>query len=104
MAQYDVFVNPSKSASDGIPYVVVIQSDLLDALPTRLTMPLAVAGSDTKVPIALCPLITVNGQRMHALAHYAAPLPAKLLQRPIDNVAAQGSVLVSAIDVVLSGV
>jgi toxin CcdB len=41
---------------------------------------------------------------MHALAHYAAPLPAKLLQRPIDNVAAQGSVLVSAIDVVLSGV
>ena len=37
MAQYDVFTNPSHSAADGIPYVVVIQSDLLDALATRLT-------------------------------------------------------------------
>lgn len=35
MAQYDVYANPSKSADNGIPYVVVIQSDLLDALATR---------------------------------------------------------------------
>ena len=41
MPQYDVYANPSRSAADGIPYVVVIQSDLLDALPTRLAMPLA---------------------------------------------------------------
>lgn len=41
MAQYDVYANPSSSAATGIPYVVVIQSDLLDALATRLTMPLA---------------------------------------------------------------
>jgi toxin CcdB len=34
MAQYDVFTNPSKIAADGIPYVVVIQSELLDALAT----------------------------------------------------------------------
>ena len=40
-AQYDVFPNPSHSAAGGIPYVVVIQSDLLDALATRMTMPLA---------------------------------------------------------------
>ena len=32
MAPYDVFSNPSSSAAEGIPYVVVIQSDLLDAL------------------------------------------------------------------------
>ncbi|WP_236574231.1 CcdB family protein [Hydrogenophaga sp. PBL-H3] len=40
MPQYDVYANPSRSAAEGIPYVVVIQSDLLDALATRLTMPL----------------------------------------------------------------
>jgi len=104
MAQYDVFANPSRSAADGIPYVVVIQSDLLDALTTRLTVPLAVADSAIKVPTALCPVITVRGQRMYALAHYAAPLPAKLLRRAVDNVSVQGSALVSAIDTVLSGV
>lgn len=50
------------------------------------------------------PVIVVNGKRLHALAHYAAPLPAKLLWRRIDNVAAQGSALVSAMDAVLSGI
>lgn len=104
MAQYDVFTNPSKSASDGIPYVVVIQSDLLDALATRMTVPLVAYDSQRKVPNVLCPTITVKGKRFHALAHFAAPLPAKALKRPLANVKAQGDVLVSAIDAVISGV
>jgi toxin CcdB len=104
MAQYDVFNNPSSSAADGIPYVVVIQSDLLEALATRLVVPLALLDVAIKVPTALCPVILVSGERLHALAHYAAPLPAKVLRRPVDNVAAQASALVSAMDVVLSGI
>lgn len=104
MAQYDVYPNPSRSAADGIPYVVVVQSDLLDALATRLSMPLAVPDGSSKVPAALCPLIVVKGQRLHALAHYAAPLPAKLLKKPVDNVGTQASALVAAMDAVLSGI
>lgn len=104
MAQYDVFLNPSASASDGIPYVVVIQSDLLDALATRLTIPLADIEFDGKVPTTLCPTITVKAQRLRALAHYAAPLPTKLLRHPVDNIATQASALVAALDAVLSGI
>lgn len=104
MAQYDVYANPSSSAATGIPYVVVIQSDLLDALATRLTVPLAVPDLSIRAPTALCPVITVKGKRLHALAHYAAPLPAKVLRRPVVNVAAQANALVSAIDAVLSGI
>ena len=104
MAQYDVYANPSRSGADGIPYVVVIQSYLLNALATRMTMPLAAFDTATKVPTPLCPVIIVKGKRLHALAHYAAPLPAKALRRPIDNVVAQASALVSAMDTVLSGI
>jgi toxin CcdB len=104
VAQYDVFTNPSRSATEGIPYVVVIQSDLLDALATRLTIPLAELDVSNKVPTALCPVILVDGKRLHALAHYAAPLPAKFLRQPVDNVSAQASALVSAMDAVLSGI
>jgi toxin CcdB len=104
MPQYDVFPNPSISAAQGIPYVVVIQSDLLDALATRLSIPLATPAFAGKAPAALCPAISVQGQRLHALAHFAAPLPARLLHQPVDNVAALASVLVAAMDVVLSGV
>jgi toxin CcdB len=104
MAQYDVYANPSSSAAAGIPYVVVIQSDLLDALATRLTVPLAVPDASTKAPTALCPVLTVKGKHYLALAHYAAPLPSKLLRRPVDNVAAHANALVSAIDAALSGI
>ena len=104
MAQYDVYPNPSRSASEGIPYVVVIQSDLLDALATRLTMPLAISDTAINTPISLCPVVVVKGQRLNALAYFAAPLPAKLLKKPVANVASQGSALISAMDAVLSGI
>ena len=84
--------------------MVVIQSDLLDALATRLTIPLAEPDELVKVPTPLCPVIVVKGKRLHALAHYAAPLPAKLLRRRIDYAAAQGSALALAMDAVLSGI
>ena len=104
MAQYDVFPNPSRSGAEGIPYVVVIQYDLLDGLATRLTIPLAEPDAMGKVPAVRCPTINVNGRPLNALAHYAAPLPTKWLRRPVDNVAAQASALVAAVDAVLSGV
>ncbi|MGI9219066.1 MAG: CcdB family protein [Hydrogenophaga sp.] len=104
MAQDDVYPNPSTSAGQGIPYVVVIQSDLLDGLATRLTIPLATLSYSGQVPSALCPLVNVKGQRLHALAHFAAPLPAKLLRKPVGSVAAQASALVAAVDAVLYGI
>ena len=103
MAQYDVYPNPSRSGAQGIPYVVVIQSDQLDALATRLTIPLAEPDAAGKVPTVLCPTIHGNGLRLHALAHYTAPLPAKLLSQPVANVGARASALVAAVDAVLSG-
>ena len=86
-----------------MPKALTPYTALLDAWATRLTMPLAALDIAIKVPFALCPVIVVKGQRLHALAHYAAPLPARLLKRPVDNVAAQASALVSAMDAVLSG-
>lgn len=75
-------------------------------MPIRqcLTVPLAALDATAKVPTALCPVIVVKGQRRHALAHGAAPLPAKRLNRPVAPVGAQASALVAAIDAVLSGV
>ncbi len=84
--------------------MVVVQSDLLDGLATRLTIPLAVLDVATKAPSSLCPVIMFKGQHLHALAHYAAPPPAKALRQPVDNVASQASALISALDAVLSGI
>jgi toxin CcdB len=104
MAQFDVYANPSASATQGIPYVVVVQSDLLDALATRMTIPLATIEFAAKAPDKLCPIVTVNGQRLRALAHYTAPLPTRSMRQLVGNLSAQSSALIAAVDVVLSGV
>ena len=104
MAQFDVYANPSESAAHGIPYVVVVQSDLLDALATRMTIPLATAEFANKSPDKLCPIVNENGKRLRALAHYAAPLPTRSLRQIVGNLAAHASKLIAAMDVVVSGV
>ena len=104
MAQFDVYANPSESAAHGIPYVVVIQSDLLDALATRMTIPLASVEFGKNSPDKLCPVVNVNGQRLRALAHYTAPLPTRSLRNVVDNLAPQASTLIAAMDAVISGV
>jgi toxin CcdB len=104
MAQFDVYANPSNSAAQGIPYVVVVQSDLLDALATRMTIPLASVAFTDKAPEKLCPSITIKGEQLRALAHYAAPLPTRSLRQVVANVAPQASTLIAAMDVVIAGV
>ncbi|CAM4201712.1 hypothetical protein [Roseateles saccharophilus] len=49
---------------------------LQDLLNTESPL-LAVLQFAGKAPTALCPVIMVNGKRLHALAHYAAPLPGR---------------------------
>ena len=49
-------------------------------------------------------MVTVNGQRLRALAHYTAPLPTRSLQQVVGNLAPQASTLIAAMDVVASGI
>ena len=104
MAQFDVYLNPSESVSNGIPYFVVMQSDLLESLATRMTIPLASVEFASKAPERLCPSVLVNSQRLRALAHYAAPLPSKSLKKVVSNLSSSSDTLISAMDAVFAGV
>jgi len=63
MAQFDVYANPSKAQRGEIPWMVEIQSEILDKLPTRLVMPLAPRTHMAAMPRPLCPTIGWNGSR-----------------------------------------
>jgi toxin CcdB len=69
-----------------------------------MTMPLATVEFAKKSPDKLCPVVTVNGQRLRALAHYTAPLPTRSLRQVVGNLAPQASTLIAAMDLVVSGV
>ena len=105
MAQFDVYRNPSARQREDMPYMVNVQSDLLDGLPTRLIMPLAVPSLvPSSIPLNLCPRVDFDGQRFHALAQLAAPFRVRDLGKPVGSVPGSASDIVAALDAVVSGV
>lgn len=103
--QYDIYPNPSPRMRDLYPYVVDIQSELLNSLPTRMVMPLAITKLPAnKVPGKLCPIVSVLGDKFILIPYEAAPLDKKLLKKKSDSARAQASEIVAALDMVVSGV
>ncbi len=104
MAQFDVYRNPSP-ARDGFPYVVDIQHRQLNALPTRLVLPLQrLPRPPQDLPRRLVHTIDVEGEPLYLAAQQCAAVPARLLRKPVTSVAARSAMLLDALDAVVSGV
>ena len=105
MSQFDVYRNPSAAARAVIPYVVNIQSDLLDSLPTRLTIPLGASSAHANLgPKTLCPLVKFGDEELGVLAHLAVAFRTRDLGKQVGSLDSQSALLVRALDAVLSGV
>lgn len=105
MAQFDVYVNPQPNTTKFVPYVVDIQSALIDRLPTRLVVPLAREQTKTgKLPVNLCPKIEIEGATLSLMPHLASPLASRSLGRPVTSIAGYGADILAALDAVTSGV
>ena len=105
MPQFDVYRNPVVAQRGSLPFMLNVQSHLFDALPTRLTLPLAVPSLvPSAIPLNLCPALEFEGQRVHALSHLAVAFRLRDLGRPVGSLASQASVVVASLDAVISGV
>ena len=104
MAQWDVYPNPSARTRDDVPYLVDLQSNLLDALPSRLVAPLVRTRlAPDGFPRALCPTFNIDGVALVLLPHEAGPIEARLLKRRSASLLPQAHDIVAAIDAVVSG-
>ena len=105
MAQWDVFANPSPRMREVLPYVVVLQSDLLSGLGTRLVAPLArQLATQPGITARLSPALDVRGERVTLVAQECAPVDARALREPVASLRHQSHLIVDALDAVVSGV
>lgn len=105
MAQFDVYINPQVGSRPFVPYLVDIQSSLIDQLTTRLVVPLSRMGSGAeKLPRRLTPLFEIDGEALAFLPHQAAPVQVRLLKNPIMSLHSRANEMTSALDAVVSGV
>jgi toxin CcdB len=105
VALFDVYANPQAALRPSVPYLLDVQSPLIDQLPTRLVMPLSRLGvGQVKLPTNLCPEFEILGERFTLLPHQAAPVAARSLKKAVVSLRHQASEVVAALDAVTSGI
>jgi toxin CcdB len=105
MPQWDVYANPSEGSRARMPYLVVLQSDLLAQLPTRLVMPLSRTGvASGRLPQRLVSTVEVGDETLLLKPHEVGTIEARQLREPVTNLRDQSHRIVDALDAVVSGV
>ncbi len=105
MAQWDVHSNPSARTRADLPYLVVVQSDLLASLSTRFVVPLARSrAAPAGLPRSLAPVFEVAGEALFLLPQEAGAIDFRLLRQPVASLRSESHRIVEALDAVISGI
>jgi toxin CcdB len=104
MAHLDVYRNTDDASAAMLPYVLDVQSNLLDGLPTCMVIPLATPDAIETLPILrLNPTISVDGRPLVVLTQDMAPVPRRMLKSPVANLTPQREEILAALDFLFTG-
>lgn len=103
--QFDVYANPSPRSKVAYPYVVDVQSNLLNSLNTRLVIPLATTAlASSSIPKRLCPVFVIAGQSLMLIPFESSAISKSLVKKKVATLKANSHEILSALDAVFSGV
>ena len=90
MAQFDVYRNVNPASRTRIPYLLDVQSDLLDPLATRVVVPLCKPEVlKGRLAERLNPVFEVEGRKVAMLTPELAGVSRKMLGDKIDNLSGE---------------
>ena len=105
MRRFDVFRNADRASAKFIPFLLLLQSELLDEMPTRVVAPLvspnALSGPPAKM---LNPEFEIEGQRVVMLTQQLAGVNVQRLKTRVAHLADRHDDIVRALDFLFSGV
>jgi toxin CcdB len=105
MAQFDVYRNPNPASRARMPYLLDVQSALLDSIATRVVVPLCKPEILSSKPAErLNPVLRVEDREFYLLTPELAGVPLKILGEPVANLAAERRSIIEALDLLFTGV
>ena len=102
--QYDVYLNPNAKSRHLYPYMMDVQADLLNALPTRLVVPLRAYTIKSDFPRNLTPSFFVKDEEFTLMTYLATAMDKKNLKKKVFSLKQHASEIIPAIDCVLCGI
>ncbi len=104
MARFDVYSNPG-DGSRTTPYLLDVQSDLLDLLDSRMVIPMRSLAhfAQVKLPTRLTPVLQVNGQDVLLETPKMAAVPLRILKTPLASLVDEQDKIMGALDFLFQG-
>ncbi|MDK9725608.1 MAG: CcdB family protein [Sterolibacteriaceae bacterium MAG5] len=104
MARFDVYPNPGSHAAT-TPYLLDVQSDLLDGLDSRMVIPLRSLQHFPKVNLStrLTPKLTVQGEEFLLETPKMGSVPRRVLKSPVTSLAGDRTLITAALDFLFHG-
>lgn len=103
--RFDVFRNSNPRSARTVPYLVLLQSELLDELPTQVVAPLvratALAGKGAS---RLNPAFEIEGEAVFLLTQQVGAVPVSSLSNRVANLEHSRDAIVAALDLLFSGI
>jgi toxin CcdB len=104
MTQFAAHRNPNPATRSAVPFLLDVQSDLLEDLVTRVVIPLyepaAIKGGIIE---RLMPCVEIDGAPYIAVTLELAGIPRKLLGAPVADLAIHRQDVVAALDFLITG-
>lgn len=104
MAQFDVYLNPNPESSKSVPYLLDVQSDLLDVLATRVVIPLMLAEKMGVPARQLNPQFKIRNTTVIMSSAELAGIPARALGDKVVSLKAKRDEIIAALDLLFTGI
>lgn len=104
MARFDVYNNPG-SKDDTTPYLLDVQSDLLDGLESRMVIPLRRLEHFPRVKLSenLTPVFTIKDHDFLLETPKMGAVPVRILKKPVISLASKQAQITAALDFLFQG-
>ena len=104
MARFDVYANPGSQAAT-TPYLLDVQSDLLNGLESRMVIPLRSLKHFPKVKLStrLTPIFTIEGKEYLLETPKMGAVPQKALKTPVTSLNQAQDQITAALDFLFHG-
>ena len=104
MAQFDVYQNPNTATRKVIPYLLDVQTDLLDTLTTRVVAPLIKADEMGLAAKHLNPQFKIKGEAVVMSTAELAGVSTRSLGDKITSLKSKRDEIIAALDLLFTGI
>lgn len=104
MAQFIAYANGNPASRRRVPYVLDVQSDLIDTMGSRVMIPLIAPERAGHAIKGLMPRLDIAGEVMVMDTAQIASVPRRVIGMQVADLSDQRPAIMAALDMLISGI